>query len=117
MTPLRSTPCSRDATATYAPRSLKAPVGWSDSALRYRPGTGPNGTSGVRTAIPRRRSAAARMSASVTRASGSLVVGIDGSAVTRGQALAIDAAGRPRQSVESVRRDRAAAPDARAVGV
>ena len=25
---------SRDATATYAPRSLNAPIGWSDSALR-----------------------------------------------------------------------------------
>ena len=42
------------AAATYAPRSLNAPIGWRDSALSHWRRSGrPNGTSGVRTAIPR----------------------------------------------------------------
>ena len=54
--------------ATYAPRILNAPIGWSDSASfrKWRRSTGPNGTSGVRRATPVSVRAAARMSSSET---------------------------------------------------
>jgi YHS domain-containing protein len=75
--------------ATYAPRSLNAPIGWSDSALRKtRSAGGPNATSGVRAATPSRTRAAARIASiptsgrsvsSVRRATGWSDAGTGGS--------------------------------------
>ena len=56
------------AMALYAPRSLKAPIGCSVSG--FSQARSPNGSRGVRTVMPSRRSAAAMMSASPTSGGG-----------------------------------------------
>ena len=44
MTPRASASAGSEAIATYAPRILNAPIGWSDSAFRKRRSSGgPNG--------------------------------------------------------------------------
>ena len=65
-----------EAAATYAPRSLNAPIGWRLSALSScRRSGAPNGTSGVRSATPRSVSAAARIAGSSTRSGSGCGVG------------------------------------------
>src|SRR5918997_3181698 len=70
MTPWPRSSAVSPAIATYAPRILKAPVGWSDSALSHvRCSRGPKATSGVRTATPASVAAASRIAGSATSAS------------------------------------------------
>src|SRR6478735_1082227 len=112
MTPRASSSGESEAMAAYAPLSLNAPIGWSDSALRNRRSPGaPKARSGVLIVIPRSRSAAARIASSVTSGGAASVV-IVASSVAGGQPLAVDAAGGPRQGPEAFRGDRLAASDA-----
>src|SRR4051812_14091323 len=116
MTPRARTSGDSAATATYAPRILNAPIGWSDSALRNRRSVGrPNGTSGVRTATPVSSLAARRTSSRVTSPSSRAVPSTvaERSATTADQSLAVDAMGGPREGREPLSRDRASAPDTR----
>src|SRR4051794_17441373 len=117
MTPRRRSSSVSDARATYAPRILKAPIGWSDSAFRYlRSAAGPKGMSGVRVATPRSVSAARRIASMPTSAGSPLRLGTaaSGSAATADDPLAVDAVGCPRQRGEPVRPDLLAASGAHA---
>src|SRR5450759_1560426 len=112
MTPRRSWSGSSEATAVYAPRSLNAPIGWSDSALSScpRPGS-PNATRGVRTVTPRSRAAAARIRSRPTSGASAFIVTMaegPGSArqgLSPGVAAAGDARRRPGEQLLAFGRD------------
>src|SRR6476659_7222518 len=119
MTPRARASGDRDATATYAPRILKAPIGCRDSVFRNRCSSGrPKGTSGVRVATPRSVAAAARTATIVTSGASrsAATTGRSGSATTADDPLAVDAVGGPGKRFEPRRRDWLSAPDAGAVG-
>src|SRR5487761_2561300 len=98
MTPRRSSSGPSEATATYAPRSLNAPIGWRDSALSSCPRAGsPNATRGVRAVTPRSRPAAARIRPRPT------------SGASAGVAAAGDARRRPGDQLLALARDLGAA--------
>ena len=119
MTPRASSSGDSDAIAAYAPRSLNAPIGWSDSALRKRRSAGgPKATSGVRSVTPAQPLGGGPDVVEMTSPPGSARIGL-GRRFGRHQrsraaeALAVDAAGRPRQRLEPIGADRPAAADAR----
>src|SRR5450759_5480937 len=112
MTPRRRSSGPSEATAVYAPRSLDAPIGWSDSALSScpRPGS-PNATRGVRTVTPRSRAAAARIRSRPTSGASAFIVtmaetpGTAGQGLSPGVAAAGDARRRPGDHLLALVRD------------
>src|SRR5487761_1977196 len=116
MTPRRSSSGPSEATATYAPRSLNAPIGWRDSALSSCPRAGsPNATRGVRAVTPRSRPAAARIRSRPTSGASAFIVttaerrGIAGGGASPGVAAAGDARRRPGDQLLALARDLGAA--------
>src|SRR5450759_4470470 len=122
ITPRSSSAGSSEAIAVYAPRNLKAPIGWRDSAFSSCPRAGsPNATRGVRAATPRSRTAADRIRSRPTSGASGFIAavvwgsGAGGRASSPGVAAAGDAGRCPRDQLLALGRDLAAAGLARRV--